>query len=122
MIIVWDRKQHEVQDNEGRSWVNADGILVETTESLTGKAVGILVFKNGDVGIGNAGIFFVKHFRWVRATTAGHLCVIKSTSGDTIYESEADGPRFIDVQPFYKFTNGIVISSLDSGTLYIYLA
>ena len=129
MIIIWDRKQNEVVDNEGRAWVNAEGTYVPIPPTptppvpgLAGLSSGILVFKNGDVGIGNDATFFVKYFRWVRATTVGHLCSVKNVSGDIIYESEADGAKFIDVQPFYKFTHGLRISTLDSGTLYMYLA
>jgi hypothetical protein len=92
---------------------------------MTGSATGNLAFTNADVGTtygSTLGPIYVKHLRWVRATTQGHLCKVKSKNGDMIFESEADGAQFIDVHPLYKFCNGITIDTLDSGTLYVYLA
>jgi hypothetical protein len=92
---------------------------------MTGAGTGNLVFTNADLGstYGVAlGLLYVKHLRWVRATTAGHLCIVKAANGDKIFESEADGAKFIDVHPLYKFVNGINIDTLDSGSLYVYLA
>jgi hypothetical protein len=89
---------------------------------MTGLATGVLVFTNADVGLLVPGVKFVKHFRWISATSSGHACKTTANNGDTTFESEADGAKFIDVHPFYKFTNGIRINTLDSGKLFVYLA
>jgi hypothetical protein len=89
---------------------------------MTGTKIGILRFTSSDVGTSVTGIKFIKHFRWVSATGSGHKCVVKAASGDSAFESEADGEKFIDVHPLYKFMNGITIDTLDSGVLYVYLA
>jgi hypothetical protein len=94
---------------------------------MTGAASGVLAFTNSDVGTTFNGVSpgqpsFVKHFRWVKATSATHQCIVKSTAGDVVFDSEADGANFIDVHPWYHFVNGIYIQQLDSGILYVYLA
>lgn len=96
--------------------------LFERARHMTGTAIGVLKFTNADVALALTGIKFVKHFRWISATTAGHKCIVKTASGDMAFESEADGAKFIDVHPLYKFMNGLTIDTLDSGTLYVYLA
>jgi hypothetical protein len=89
---------------------------------VTGAASGVLAFTNADVGSTQLGQFFIKHVRWVGGTTSAHTCVLKTSNGDVIWESVADGAQFIDVYPFWKFFNGINVFALDSGTLYVTLA
>ena len=101
----------------------AAGTRIKGTGRMTGESSGVLVFTSADVGYVRSGApAFVKHFRWVRATAAGHTCVVKAKVGDVVFESEADGARFIDVHPLYKFVTGLTIDALDSGKLYVYLA
>lgn len=54
------------------------------------------------------------------ATKAGHLLVVKDSAGNTIFESEADGANFIDVQPIFKVCKGVVATTMDSGKLYVF--
>jgi hypothetical protein len=89
---------------------------------MTGLSSGTLVFTSVDVGFVLPGVKFVKHFRWIRATASGHVCSVQVASGDVVFESEADGAKFIDVHPLYKFVNGLTIATLDSGKLFVYLA
>jgi hypothetical protein len=60
---------------------------------------------------------FLKHLRWYGATTAGHTLVVKDTAGNTLWESESDGPHFIDVHPFYVVVDGINVVTIDSGKM-----
>lgn len=62
----------------------------------------------------------IRYVRWVGATTAGHKLVLQS-KGMTIFESVADGANFIDVHPLFDMYHGIDITTLDSGTLYVYM-
>jgi hypothetical protein len=94
---------------------------------VTGAGSGVLAFTNSDVGstyngIGPGQPSFVKHFRWVKVVASGDQCIVKTSAGDVVFDSEADGANFIDVHPWYHHVNGIVINKLDSGTLYVYLA
>ena len=59
--------------------------------------------------------------RWVGATTAGHVCVLKDASGKYIWESVAAGANYVEadtihVQREYK---GITLVTLESGVLYV---
>jgi hypothetical protein len=89
---------------------------------MTGQDVGVLEFTSADVALALTGMKFVKHFRWISATASGHKCVVTSHSGSVLFESEADGAKFIDVHPLYKIVNGLTIDTLDSGKLFVYLA
>lgn len=91
---------------------------------MTYNGNGEIIATSSDVGtsVTPSKSYFVKHFRWIKAAAAGDSCVIADDAGNVIFESQADGQYFIDVHPFYKFTNGIHITTLDSGTLYVYLA
>ena len=64
--------------------------------------------------------FLVTWIRWNGATTAGHALLVKDSAGNTIFASEADGANFIDIQPIFKVCKGLVVTAMDSGTLYVF--
>ena len=86
--------------------------------AITGQGTGIYVF--GSAADAITGKAYVKHIRWVGATTAGHHLLVTDTAGNTILESYADGNYFIDVHPYYRYFLGIIVSIMDSGQLYVY--
>jgi hypothetical protein len=67
------------------------------------------------------GRVFLKHIRWIGATTAGHVLLVTDSFGITIFESVSDGSNYIDVFPFYRIVDGLVVSTMQSGKLYAYL-
>ena len=60
------------------------------------------------------------YYRWVGATTAGHVLVANDTAGDLIWRAEADGANFNDIHPVFKRRDGVVISSMSSGYVLAY--
>lgn len=68
-----------------------------------------------------SGRHLLKHIRWVGATTSGHALIIKDSAGVVIFDSLADGSNYIDVHPFYRIVDGIVIDTMQSGRVYAYL-
>jgi hypothetical protein len=67
------------------------------------------------------GRHFLKHMRWIGATTAGHALIVTDSAGVTIFESVADGSNYIDVFPFYRIVDGLTVQTMQSGKLYAYL-
>ncbi|HXK36989.1 MAG TPA: hypothetical protein VJ553_05410 [Candidatus Paceibacterota bacterium] len=65
---------------------------------------------------------YVKHLRWVGATTAGHQLIVSDVDGNVMWESVADGQYMIDVHPFYRSIKGITVTTMGSGKLYVYCA
>lgn len=85
---------------------------------ITGQDSGVICFDApGDVLTTDV---FVKHMRWVGATTVGHKLIVRDENGDVMLESIADGQYMIDVHPFYRHMKGITIDTLGSGKLYVY--
>lgn len=64
--------------------------------------------------------FFVTWIRWNGAGTAGDLLTVKDTAGNIVFESEADGANFIDLQPIFRVVKGISVTDMDSGKLYVF--
>lgn len=62
---------------------------------------------------------YVKSIRWVGATTAGHTAVITNKNGRTIWASEVAGANFIDESLWESWIDGLSISTLASGKIYI---
>lgn len=73
------------------------------------------------VGDALVGRVMLKHLRWFGATTLGHKLIVTDTAGVTIFESVADGDNYIDVHPFYRLVDGIIVATMESGKLYAYL-
>ena len=65
--------------------------------------------------------FYAGYIRWVGATNTGHTCVLKDGSGNELFYSEADGGRFIDIHPLCRWVEGLELTTLGSGTLYVYI-
>jgi hypothetical protein len=67
--------------------------------------------------------FIMDSLRWVGATAAGHSIVLKDGNGIEVFKSEANGANFIDGWVWKrKWMHGVEVSSMTSGTLYIYKA
>jgi hypothetical protein len=64
--------------------------------------------------------FLVSWMRWNGATAASHTLQVTDAAGNIIFESEADGANFIDIQPIFKPCRGIVVAHMDSGKLYVF--
>ena len=86
--------------------------------AVTGQGTGVYVFSAGSDAI--TGKTYVKHIRWVGATTAGHHLTVSDSLGNVILDSYADGNYFIDIHPFYRYFTGITVTTMDSGKLYVY--
>lgn len=86
--------------------------------AVTGQGTGVYVFSAAADAL--AGKTYVKHIRWVGATTADHQLIVTDTAGNVILASYADGKDFIDVHPFYRYFTGITVATMASGTLYVY--
>ena len=63
----------------------------------------------------------IESIRWVGATTAGHSCVVTDGTGNVLFESVADAANFVDAYPIYKAVQGVIVATLGSGTVYVYL-
>jgi len=68
-----------------------------------------------------SGITQVSTIEWVGATTAGHQCVLTDENGDNVWESVADGQYFKDVHAHFDWVRDLTVTTLDSGTLYVYI-
>ena len=89
--------------------------------AVTGTGTGVINFSASTDSIVDVNI--ISSLRWVGATTAGHLCRITDGAGNVIFTSEADGANFIDGWVFErKWVNGIIISSMNSGAVQIYMS
>ena len=67
------------------------------------------------------GSFKVGYVRWVNGVRANEECLLKDTNGSELFHSVADGPNYTDLMPIFRWVNGLTLTTLDSGTLYIYL-
>jgi hypothetical protein len=86
--------------------------------AVTGQGTGVYVFTASADSL--SGTLYVKHIRWVGATTAGHTLTVTDTAGNVVIYSIADGNYFIDVHPFYRYFLGLTVASMTSGALYVY--
>ena len=61
--------------------------------------------------------------RWVGATTAGHQVEVKDQFGNSKFKSIATGANYVESETFSTplESNGIVVPTLDSGVLYVYI-
>ena len=85
----------------------------------TNDGKGVLKFETEAGAI--PGNMMIKYIRWNGGTTAGDTVVVNDTAGDLIWESVADGAYFLDLHPLFQWRNGIVITTLDSGYVLVYL-
>lgn len=64
----------------------------------------------------------VQAFRWISASAvAGHGAIVKDRNDITKWESVASGPNYEDVDHLEFSFNGLKVTALGSGVLYIYL-
>lgn len=87
--------------------------------AVTGFNVNIL--KMTAAADAQTGRLHIDYIKWVGATTASHTLSVTNTAGAIIFESEADGANFIDLHPMDKWVNGVIVATMDSGTLYVFL-
>lgn len=89
--------------------------------AVTGTGTGIYDFSASNDAL--ATIVIMDSCRWVGASAAADMCLVTDGSGNVLFKSEADGANFIDGWVFdYKWANGVIISSMNSGTFQLYLA
>ena len=61
--------------------------------------------------------------RWVGASTAGHQVEVKDKDGNSKFKSIATGSNYVESETFTTplDSQGLVVPTLDSGVLYIYI-
>lgn len=67
----------------------------------------------------------IQSVRWVGGTTAGHTAVIKDAAGHVKWAAVATAANYTDETDFWEpltVKSQILVSTLGSGILYIYLA
>lgn len=64
---------------------------------------------------------YVKALRWVDAGAADDDCVIKNTAGKVVWEGVATGADYTESSLIERWWDGIDVTALDSGVLYIEL-
>ena len=70
----------------------------------------------------NGGRVYLKKIRWTGMSTAGHQCILQS-GGANVFEAKADAgllDQNLDFQP-PLLASALVLSTLGSGTVYLYL-
>lgn len=75
----------------------------------------------GDAITGNQ---IVRYFRWISgsAGVSGDELVVSDAAGNVWYRSVADGPNFPDVFPIFDVLDGITVTTMDSGELFVYIS
>ena len=89
--------------------------------AVSGTYTGVLTFTaSNDTATGP---FVMVSARWTGATTAGHICRLQDLKGNDIFIGEANGANYTDGWAFdRKWTDGVYVASMNSGTLQIYLS
>jgi len=65
---------------------------------------------------------FVKKIRWVGATTAGHTVEVQDAASKILWASVAGGANYVESDWVDdSWTGGFKVSTLASGTLYVYV-
>lgn len=62
----------------------------------------------------------VSYIRWVGGSTGNALSVTDENSTE-LFASVAEGSNFIDIHPLFQEVRGLTLSTLDGGSVYIYL-
>ena len=63
----------------------------------------------------------VKSMRWVGPTTADHEAIIQDKNAREVWKGEASGNADNDESLFEGDIEGLIVSKLESGKIYIYL-
>ncbi len=68
--------------------------------------------------------FIATKIRWVGATTAGHQAIVQNGNGIVKFKAEATGANYTESEHFDPplIFNGLIVPTLSSGTVYIYIA
>ena len=67
-------------------------------------------------------LILVKGIRWVsKAAVMGDDVEIKDGAGHVIWTSIATGPNYVEADSMLRIVEGLVVSVLDSGKLYLEL-
>ncbi len=89
--------------------------------AVTGTGTGVL--KMTASGDAVTEIYILDSLRWIGATAAGHRCSVTDTSGNVLFESEADGANFLDGWVFaHLWANGVTVATMQSGALNMYVS
>ena len=67
------------------------------------------------------GGFIIDTVRWVGASSVGNTCELVDGNGTIVYSGVADIANYTDTHLIDRYVYGLSTSSLDSGTLYLYL-
>ncbi len=63
----------------------------------------------------------VTRVRWVGASTAGHACILKDGQGRVRWHSIASGSNYVEGDSGFA-ANGLIVDTIQSGTLYLYFS
>ncbi len=61
----------------------------------------------------------IHNVRWAGATAAGHICKIAANDAGTFFLSTSEVQNWDDEQLIRDWVNGIDVTQIDSGKLYI---
>lgn len=64
----------------------------------------------------------IERIAWKNATTLDHTAKVTDGEGNTIWEDFASGATYNTSEPIFREVTGIVVSTLQSGKLYVSLA
>ena len=86
--------------------------------AVTNAKSGIYRFDTGGGTV--SGGQFVTYARWIAGAASGDQCVLSDGVGSIWFDSQADGADFIDIMPIYRVLQGLTVTTIDSGILYVY--
>lgn len=95
--------------------------------NVFGKKLWVLDTAGGGL-LNGGGAIVVNKIRWVNATTAGHTAVLADANGNPVWESICAGANYVESDDFSTHPdresgqpfNGLDLTTLGSGKLYIY--
>ena len=80
-----------------------------------------IVIKCGTGGDAVTGIIGVNFLLWhAKAAVAGDDLLVKDAAGNEIWADTADAANYKNFCPLKNKVNGITVTTMDSGVLYIY--
>lgn len=78
-----------------------------------------LIYEVASTTILDSRRIYIKSIRWVNGTTAGHTAVLQNKARRVFWASEAAGANFVDEFLYEGWVEGIILSTLASGKVYI---
>ena len=80
------------------------------------------IIKMGAAADAITGLRKVNFLLWhAKAAAAGHDLVVSDAAGNVIWVDTADGANYKNFCPLKNTVNGITVTTMDSGELYVYL-